>query len=240
MPDIILVKPQLGENIGAAARAMANFGLTNLKLVAPRDGWPSSSANANAAGALDQIVNVEIFDTVKDAIAPYQNVYATTARPRDMRKKVFTPSNAVANIIHQQSTHQNIAILFGGERAGLDNDDVAMAQNIITFPTNPDFSSLNLAQSVLLLSYEYHRQKGENIDPFIPIGKSNIATQKELNEFFDRLENELEKKKFFRNQDMRATMVRNIKSMISRNDLTDQEVKTFQGILSALIRNKIS
>lgn len=239
MPDIILVKPQMGENIGAAARAMANFGLTNLKLVAPRDGWPSDSATANAVGAFEDIVNVEVFNSVKDAVALYHCVYATTARPRDMRKQVFTPVDAVGNIIEQQSSHQNTAILFGGERAGLDNDDVALAQNIITFPTNPDFSSLNLAQSVLLLSYEYHRQNNQNLAAFVPTGKSDIATQEELNEFLDRLETELDKKKFFRNNDMRPTMIRNIRAMISRSDLTNQEVKTFQGMLSALIGNKI-
>ncbi len=239
MPDFILVKPQMGENIGAAARAMANFGLTTLKLVAPRDGWPSDSAIANAVGAFDDIVKVKVFDTVKDAVVPYHAVYATTARARDMRKKVFTPVDAITNIIEQQKSHQNTAILFGGERAGLDNDDVALAQNIITFPTNPNFSSLNLAQSVLLVSYEYHRQVSENMTPFIPTGKSNIANQEELNAFLDRLENELDKKKFFRNNDMRPTMIRNIRAMISRSDLTDQEVKTFQGILSALIGNKI-
>lgn len=240
MPDIILVKPQMGENIGAAARAMANFGLTNLKLVAPRDGWPCERANVNAVGALDDIVNVEVFDSVKEAIAPYNCVYATTARPRDMRKEVFTPTDAVTNIIKPQSSNQKTAILFGGERAGLDNDDIAMTQHIITFPTNPDFSSLNLAQSVLLLCFEYHRQTHKNIEPFIPTGKSEIATQEELNDFFDRLESELDKKKFFRNDDMRPTMMRNIRSMISRGNLTDQEVKTFQGVLSALIGNKVS
>lgn len=239
MPDIILVKPQMGENIGASARAMANFGLTNLKLVSPRDGWPSESATANAVGALDNIVTVDVFETVKDAVAPYNCVYATTARPRDMRKEVFTPTDAVTNIIKQKSENQKTAILFGGERAGLENDDIAMAQNIITFPTNPNFSSLNLAQSVLLLCFEYHRQTNENIDSFVPTGKSDIATQAELNEFLDRLETELNKKKFFRNEDMRPTMIRNIRSMISRSNLTDQEVKTFQGILSALIGNKV-
>jgi len=240
MPDIILVKSQMGENIGAAARAMANFGITHLKLVAPRDGWPSESATANAVGAFDGIVSVEVFETVKDAVAPYHSVYATTARTRDMRKKVFTPTDAVSKIIQQQNTDQKTAILFGGERAGLDNDDIAMAQNIITFPTNPDFSSLNLAQSVLLLSFEYHRQNNKTDEPFVPTGKSEIATQEELNEFLNRLECELDKKRFFRNEDMRPTMLRNIRSMILRSDLTDQEVKTFQGILSALIGNKVS
>ena len=158
MPDIILVKPQMGENIGAAARAMANFSITNLKLVAPRDGWPCERANANAVGALDDIVNVEVFDSVKEAIAPYNCVYATTARPRDMRKEVFTPSDAVTNIVKQQSDNQKTAILFGGERAGLDNDDIAIKQmgtlieqaekayNDRKYPLAIDLFSLNIIQ----------------------------------------------------------------------------------------------
>ncbi|MEM6811998.1 MAG: TrmH family RNA methyltransferase [Pseudomonadota bacterium] len=237
-PSIILVKPQMGENIGAAARAMANFGLKDLILIAPRDGWPSESANANSVGAFEHLNPVQVFDNVKEAVKPFHTIYATTARPRDMRKKVFTPEKAVEDILHKQSSSQDIAILFGGERAGLSNDDIVLANHIITYPTTPEFSSLNLGQSVLLLIAEYARQTSSIANEILPTGKSEIARAEEFNEFLDRLNHELEKKNFFRNDDMRPTITRNIRSIFSRNNLTSQEVKTLQGVLSALIGNK--
>jgi len=233
--DIILVKPQMGENIGAAARAMANFGLTTLKLVAPRDGWPNKIAEANSVGAFDHMNPIEVFDTVEDAVAPYNTVYATTARPRDMRKKVFTPETAVTEIL--KTPDQKSAILFGGERAGLDNDDIAHAHNIITLPTNDAFSSLNLGQCVLALCYELKRQT-DSTKPHKPTGKSDIANAQDLNEFVTRLNTELENAHFFRNEDMKPTMTRNIRAIFTHGDLTQQEVSTLQGILSALIGNK--
>jgi tRNA/rRNA methyltransferase len=237
-PSIILVKPQMGENIGASARAMANFGLKDLSLVDPRDGWPSAAADANSVGAFDHMNAVKVYDSVTDAIADAHTVYATTARPRDMRKPVFAPAQAVEDMIAKGQRGMKTAILFGGERAGLDNDDIALAQNIITFPTNPDFSSLNLAQSVLLLSYEYFRQANDAPAATLPEGKSPAATQGEVEEFLARLESELEDGHFFRNPDMRPAMVRNIRAMFTRADLSEQEVRTLHGMVSALIGKK--
>ena len=237
-PAIILVHPQMGENIGATARAMANFGLTDLYLVAPRDGWPNKAAEANAVGAFEQLSPIQIFDTTKKALESFHTVYATTARPRDMRKPVMTPQNAIAEMRAQQQANQKTAIMFGGERAGLTNEDISHAHNIITFPTNPDFSSLNLGQSVLLLAYQWFSSADKTEDKVLPTGDSAPAEHKEISDLVDRLENELLQHNFFRNEDMQPTMMRNIRSMLARTDMTEQEVRTFHGIISALIGNK--
>ncbi|HPF78999.1 MAG TPA: RNA methyltransferase [Alphaproteobacteria bacterium] len=235
LPAIILVNPQMGENIGAAARAMANFGLSDLRLVNPRDGWPNEAATANASGALDIMPPVQIFNNTADALKDCHIVYATTARPRDMRKKVFTPKQAAQEI---SGKAQKTAILFGGERAGLDNDDIALAHHIISVPINPDFWSINLAQTVLLVSYEL-KQANDETPPFVlPTGDSDPATHEQLNELMIRLEQELESHYFFRSPDMRPTMARNIRNIFSRAEMTEQEVRTFHGIISALIGNK--
>lgn len=238
-PAIILVAPQMGENIGAAARAVANFGLDTLHLVNPRDGWPNAYASANAVGALDIINPVEVFETTAEAIKPYHTVYATTARPRDMRKSVMTPESAIADMHQRHATGQKTAILFGGERAGLINDDIALAQHIISVPVNPDFASLNLAQCVLLLCYEWRRQMDETPAIELPETTGTLATQDQIVGFVDRLENELETHNFFREENMRPTMMRNIRNIFTRRDMSDQEVNTLHGIVSALIGNKI-
>lgn len=238
-PTIILVNPQMGENIGATARAIANFGLSELHLVAPRDGWPSKIAEANAVGALDVINPVQVFETTAKAITDYHTVYATTARPRDMRKAVMTPEAAITDMRARHASGQKTAILMGGERAGLTNEDIALAQNIISVPVNPDFSSLNLAQCVLLLCYEWRRQDDETPPHTLPEGDSALATQGTVIELMSRLENELDVHKFFREENMRPTMMRNIRNIFTRNHLSEQEVKTLHGIISALIGNKV-
>lgn len=239
-PAIILVNPQMGENIGAAARAMCNFGFTDLKLVNPRDGWPSKTAEANASGAFGIMPPPEVFEDTASALKPYTTIYATTARPRDMRKKVFTPRAAVKDMQEKQAAGEKIAILFGGERAGLTNDDISLAHNIITVPVNPDFSSINLAQSVLLIANEYFQISTDAPAIDLPTGDSAPASHEELNDFLTRLEQELETHSFFRSEGLRPTMVRNIRNIFSRSDLTEQEVRTLQGILSALIGKKSS
>lgn len=232
-PVIILVAPQMGENIGGAARAMFNFGLCDLRIVNPRDGWPCERADAMSSGALDKMPPVEMFEDTKAAIADCHMVYATTARPRDMVKPVMTPRDATADMKARESGGQKIAILFGGERAGLSNDDVSLAHSIITVPANPEFTSINLAQAVLLVAYEWFAQDA------VPTSQSDLpAPQGEFDEFFTRLEGELEAHGFFRSPDMKPTTVRNLRSMLSRGDLTSQEVSTWHGILSALIGNK--
>lgn len=226
----------MGENIGAAARAMLNFGLTDLRLVQPRDGWPSETANANSSGALELIPPVQLFDHVEEAIADAHHVYATTARPRDMRKEVVTPSFAAKEIT---KTQNNVALLFGGERAGLTNDELSYAQKIITIPTNDTFSSINLGQSVLLVAYEILKNSKATPDQYLPEGDSPAVEQEELNNYINRLESELEAHNFFRNPDMRPTLMNNIRSLYGRSNLSEQEVRTLQGVLSALIGNKI-
>lgn len=230
-PAIILVAPQMGENIGASARAMLNFGLCDLSIVNPRDGWPNERADAMSSGALAKMPPVQVFADTQAAIAPYHHVYATTARPRDMVKPVMSAADAAADIRKRQAEGQKTAILFGGERAGLSNDDVALAQTIITVPTNPDFSSINLGQGVMLVAYEWF-QAGD-----VAAGepKDIPATQDELNEFLARLEAELDSSGFFRSADMKPTTLRNIRSMLSRTELTAQEINTWHGIVSALI-----
>ncbi len=239
-PAIILVAPQMGENIGAAARAMANFNLEDLRLIAPRDGWPNDVATANAVGALDILKPVQLFDHTADALKEFHTIYATTARPRDMRKKVYTPREAAKNIAVDQSNGKRSAALFGGERAGLSNDDIALAHHIISVPVNPKFASLNLAQSVLLMAHEINLTTDKTTPVHMPTGDSALATHAEFDEFITRLEEELQGHNFFRNPDMKPTMMRNIRNLFSRTDLTQQEIRTLHGILSALIGKKIN
>lgn len=234
-PVIILVKPQMGENIGAAARAMLNFGLRELRLVEPRDGWPNPSADDMSAGALERMGGAAVFSCLADAVADLHTVYATTARRRDMVKPVFTPHSAARDIQSRTQAGQKTGIVFGGERAGLDNEDIALCQNIITVPVNPEFSSLNLGQAVLLLAYEW-MQAGLDAQalPSLDYGKSTPATQEILEGFFGRLEAELDAGGFFRTQEVRPTTARNIRAMFARAELSDQEVSTLHGILTAL------
>ena len=238
-PAIILIAPQMGENIGASARAMCNFCLSELRLVNPRDGWPSKTAEANAVGAFEQMQPVKVFDNTADALTEYHTIYATTARARDMRKPVFTARQAATDIADKQSQGLRIAIMFGGERAGLTNEDIALAHNIINIPTNPDFSSLNLAQSVLLIANEIFQATHDAPAVTTPTGDSAPVTHTELNEMITRLETELETHNFFRNPDMKPTMMNNIRTMLTRANLTEQETRTYQGIISALIGNKV-
>lgn len=233
--SIILVRPQMGENIGAAARAMLNFGLKDLRLVAPRDGWPNDRAVDTASGALDHF-QPEIFETLQDAVKDLHVLYATTARSRDMVKPVFTP-NAAANDTLSR-VDQKVGFVFGPERTGLENDDLMLCQNLITIPTNPDFSSLNLGQSVLLIAAALHHAQDTSPPSALSHGDSIPVTQDKLEEFFARLEDELEKGRFFKARDLKPTMIRNIRNIFTRSDLSDQEVKTLHGIISALIGNK--
>lgn len=240
-PAIILDHPQMGENIGAAARAMLNFGLEELRLVAPRDGWPSKAAEDMAVGALEKMPPVKVFDTLAEALGDLHRVLATTARPRDMVKEVFTPQTAALNLHEATATGQKTGLVFGGERAGLSNDDVALCNGIITIPTNPDFSSINLGQAVLLVASAWFgtQKQAQDAPPHhIPQGDSFPVTQDRLEEFLTRLEGELEQGGFFRSEGLKPTMVRNIRNIFTRPSLTDQEVRTLHGIVSALKKNK--
>lgn len=239
-PAIVLVSPQMGENIGAAARAMMNCGLKDLRLVNPRDGWPNERATANAVGALEKMPPVQVFGSTKDAIADCQRVYATTARPRDMVKSVYTAKSAADDIHARAAQNEKSAVLFGGERSGLDNDDVALAHGIVTVPLNPDFTSLNLAQGVLLLAYEWFQAQDETAAIQTHAPEDILASGEELNGMLGRLEEELEARHFFRTEGHKPTMKRNIRAMLMRAEFTDQEVRTMHGMISALIGKKDS
>lgn len=246
-PAIILVEPQLGENIGQAARAMANFGLRALRLVAPRDGWPNEKAIANAALARRVVDEAQVFSTIEEAIADLHYVGATTARIRDMIKPVKTPESAVGEVRRQTVRGMACGILFGRERSGLNNDEVALADTIITMPVDPDFASLNLAQSVLIIGYEWRKmtagQSLGRITPFDGPAREGLqlldcepATREDLIHFFRHIETELTESGFFKTDEKRRSMIRNIRNMFLRSALTAQEVRTLRGIVNALTR----
>ncbi|MCB9979689.1 MAG: RNA methyltransferase [Rhodospirillales bacterium] len=237
-PVFILMAPQMGENIGAAARAMANFGLRELRLVAPRDGWPNERATATASGAFDTMVSVQVFETLADALGDIRFLLATTARRRDMVKTVYTPQTAVQELGTRAAEGWKTAILFGRERNGLENEEVARAQGIITVPVHPDFSSINLAQSVVLMAYEWFKYGDDTETRRLNRGESPPATQEEVQRFLTRLEAHLEQGGFFRAEGLRPHIVRNISNIFTRNELTEQEVQTLQGVLTALTKGE--
>jgi tRNA/rRNA methyltransferase len=237
-PAIILSEPQLGENIGACARAMANFGLSDLRLVKPRDGWPNPKADAMAAGAAPLLEAVRVYHSVEEAIGPLRLVFAATARDRAMAKPVLTPAEAARRL--REAAAQGIAsgLLFGNERAGLSNDEVALADCIITVPTDPGVSSLNLGQAVLLIGYEWFKSGNTTPPERIDHGVAVPAPRDELIRLFEHLEEELEKTGFLYPPGNRPGMIRNLRGILHRAQLTDQEVRTLRGVIVALTRGK--
>ena len=244
-PVVILVEPQLGENIGQAARAMANFGLTELRLVAPRDGWPNEKAQAAASGADHVIAATTVFPTLEAAIADLHFLAATTARIREMVKPVLAPETAVRDMAARGQGGQRCGVLFGRERSGLENDEAALADCLVIAPVNPAFASLNLAQAVLLIGYEWRKATAADslgrattydgpAREGLYLNKSLPAPRAELLAFFQHLEKELEEGGFFKTDDKRSSMIRNIRNMFERADLTEQEVRTLRGMIVAL------
>lgn len=235
-PVVVLVGPQLGENIGMAARAMLNFGLTEMRLVQPRAGWPNPKAVSAASGADMVIEGARVFDTTADAVADLNRLAATTARLRDMTKKVETPRQWGLNVRAALAAGERCGIMFGPERVGLDNDDLALADTLVNVPTNAAFSSINLAQSVLLLGYEWHMAGGaEAPQEILRKGWGSVpATQDQLIGFYEHLEGELDNSGFLRVVEKRPRMVRNIRNIFNRIGLTDQEVRTLRGIVASL------
>ncbi len=231
-PAIVLVRPQMAENIGACARAMLNFGLDEMRLVAPRDGWPQDKARAMASRADEVLDNAALHQTTDEAIADLNLVLATTARSRDMVKPVMTPREAAAACRQAIADGEKVGVLFGGERAGLDNDDVVRAHAIVAVPANPAFASLNLAQAVLLFGYEWFVAG----DPPPAPDQPPAATADELANYFGRLEAALDESGFLYPPEKRPAMIRNIRNIFQRNRLTTHEVSTLHGILSALIK----
>jgi tRNA/rRNA methyltransferase len=237
-PAIILSQPQIGENIGATARAMANFGLTDLRLVAPNPGWPVR-ATVMAVGASYVIDAARVVDSLPEALGDLQLVYATTARERGVSKPILTPPEAARRLREASAAGLRTGLLFGGERAGLDNDEVSLADAIITIPTNPDFSSLNLGQAVLLNAYEWFRAADET-----PVVRTDYgplaqkATREDMFHLFAHLEDELVKSGFLFPPDKADSMMRNIRAMLNRGDFTDMDVRTLRGVIKALANGK--
>jgi tRNA/rRNA methyltransferase len=237
-PIIILVEPQLGENIGAAARVMANFGLSRLRLIKPRDGWPSLPAQRSASGADRILDDAALFDTVAAAIADCTLVLATTARAHDQAKPVLGPDEAAAFLAPHVAAGENVAIMFGRERYGLENDEVALADRIVTFPINPAFASLNLAQAVALVAYEWFKLASGGKLPFAMPQKSQPAPKQQVQAFFANLERALDEIEYFRPLDKRATMLVNLRNIFARMQPTQQDIQTLHGIVVALTEGR--
>ena len=230
-PVIVLVRPQLGENIGKAARAMLNFGLTEMRLVAPRDGWPNPSAGPAAAGADMVLEQARVFDTLAEAVADCEHVYATTVRKRGVTKQVVTPEQASQQIVGKTGRH---AILFGPERSGLETDDVAVAGSIITVPINPEFGSLNLAQAVILCAYEWSKHQSLAQPPLEE--ELPPAPQEELDGLIDHFAKLLEPRGYFEPYSRAASTARTLRNMLTKPRWNHLEVRTMRGVLSAMER----
>ena len=238
-PIIVLVEPQLGENIGAAARVMANFGLARLRLVKQRDGWPNLQAHRSASGADRILEEATLHEDVEAAIADCSLVLATTARAHDQAKPVIDPEAAVRELaIHMAGGPENAAILFGRERYGLENHEVALADRIVTFPVNPAFASLNLAQAVALLCYEWFKLASGGELPFAMPQKSAPAGKVQLFAFFAGLERELDKVEFFRPPEKRATMIINLRNIFARMAPSRQDLQTLHGVITSIAEGR--
>src|ERR1700744_4330663 len=238
-PIVILVEPQLGENIGMAARAMGNFGLTRLRIVNPRDGWPNVHARRAASGADHILDQAELFETVEQAVADCTLLFATTARAHDQAKPVVGPEAAARETVTQIAAGTGeVGILFGRERYGLQNEEVALANRIVTFPVNPGFASLNLAQAVLLMGYEWFKLSTANALPFAMPERSEPASQHQMQAFFDNLVRELDKVEFLRPAEKRDTMLVNLRNIFTRMEPTKQDMHTLHGVVMAIAEGR--
>ena len=244
---MVLANPQLGENIGMAARAMANFGLFDLRLVDPREGWDRERAVSAASGAHETVEKAIVFNTLAEAIQDTHYVYATTARPRDMTKDVMTPEQAGHDMRARAARGEKLALLFGRERFGLNNDEVSLADVIVTAPVNPAYASLNMAQAVLLMGYEWFRHDATSLGqatpelaalagPGLQMPDTRPATKEELYGFYGHIEAELAEAGFFKTKEKQPGMMRNIRNIYARANLTEQEVRSLRGMVSSLTR----
>jgi tRNA/rRNA methyltransferase len=237
-PVIILVRPQLGENIGMVARAMRNFALSQLRIVAPRDGWSADGAVMQAAfaaavGAGEIIEQAALFSSINEAVTDLAHVYATTARERGQGKPVVAPAQEMPLIRARLAAGQGIGILFGPERTGLTNDEVSLASSVMSFPVNPAFASLNLAQAVLLVAYDWFRSQTD-MPPIRLLAAEAPANRNALLSFFDDLEERLKAAGYFREEAKQALMMRNLRNILHRLDASDQDVKTLRGVIRTL------
>ncbi|HVY20920.1 MAG TPA: RNA methyltransferase [Bauldia sp.] len=234
-PAIILVEPQLAENIGAAARAMANFGLSDLRLVNPRDEWPNDKARANAAGADHVIDGARVYGTLEEALTGLTFVYATTARSREITKPVVGPHEAAAGAQARIAAGGAVGVLYGRERSGLTNEHISLADEIVTLPVNPAFSSLNIAQAVLIFAYEWRLA---SVGDGLPFGGEvrEQAPREQLVGMFEHLEAALDEAGFFRHSEKRPHITLVIRNFLQRAQLSEQEVRTLRGMIAALER----
>ena len=233
-PVVVLVRPQLADNIGAVARAMGNGGLYHLRLVAPRDGWPQPNAWRNASGADRILDNCTVHETVADAVADLHRVFATCPRPRHIVKPVLTARGAAAELREACGRELRAGILFGPERAGLDNDDMAQADALIRYPLNPGFMSLNLAQAVMIMAYEWWTAAEQTVPRRLMTNETRVATKGELENFLVHLVDQLDACGVLRNQPKRPGMVRNIRHLFERGEVTQQELRTLHGVVTEL------
>lgn len=235
---MVLVRPQMGENIGAAARAMWNFGLDHMRVVAPRDGWPNPKAVAMASGAGRLLDEARFSKTTDEAISECTFVLATTARARGLTKDVYSPEAAMAEISKRAAIGEKTAILFGPERSGLENDDIARANGIISVPVNPEFASLNLAQCVLLLAYEWRRQTAEFEAKYTDMAKAEWAENVEVEKLAEHYEARLEDAHFFFPEEKAANMKTNLRNFWARMPMTRADVQMLHGMLRQMVRWK--
>lgn len=231
-PIIILVRPQLGENIGKVARAMLNFGLTELRIIDPRDGWPNPSAGPSAAGADIVLEKAVVYDGLASAVADCRHIYATTVRKRGVTKPVLTPDAAAIEIFQAEGRS---AIMFGPERSGLESDDVTVAKSIITVPINPEFGSLNLAQAVVLCAYEWSKTQKLSIPSYSDIAPP--AQQAELDGMIAQLYNALDKKGYFYPPERTGATKRTLRNILTKPAWNELEVRTLRGVINALEKN---
>lgn len=236
-PAFVLVEPQMGENIGAAARAMLNFGVSGLRLVNPRDGWPNPKAGAMASGAATVIDEARVFDDFAASIADCQYVIATTARQRELMLPVLDPGAAAAELRKRTAAGEACAVVFGSERNGLSSDDVARCDAILSVPVNPAFASINLAQAVLVAAYEWSRA-GDYKTFETPLTEESPASREDVARLLEHLESELDAAGYFFPQQMRPTMERNLRAAFTRAGFTENEIRTLRGAIKALARNR--
>lgn len=237
-PAFVLVRPQMGENIGAAARAMWNFGLDRMRVVAPRDGWPSERAVAMASGAGRLLDEAGLYGDIPGAVEDCTYVYATTARPRELTKPVLSPERAMAEAAERIAAGERVAVLFGPERAGLENDDIAKANAIISVPVNPDFASLNLGQCVLLTAYEWMRARGDIVHLSDEPARGDWASGREIEALAAHYEERLEEAGFFFPEEKAAGMKINLRNLWSRMRLSRADVQMLHGIMRQMVRWK--
>ena len=237
-PVIILVRPQLGENIGMAARAMLNCGLSSLRLVKPRDGWPNPKAQRAASGADVVLDKARVFDSVADAVGDLERVVATSARNRELSQRILTARRAATEMRGWIGQGDRTGILFGPERTGLENDDMVHADTVLSIPLNPQFSSLNVAQAVLLVAYEWAAAGEGTRAERMSDHSTRPATKDELVNLFAHLERALDQSGFLRNKAMRPAMVNNLRALLQRSAMTEQEVRSFHGVIKYLAKHK--